>query len=187
MLYINDRLFDKDASTLAGEINSLPAWRREIVLHYKHELGQRQSLMAYQLLCEGLRRDYGIDAMPRFEIGEHGKPHLPDYPQLHFNLSHCREAVACAIDTRPVGIDIESYRPLKNGVLRYAMNEEEIVRIQAAPNPERAFTILWTQKEALVKLTGEGITKDIHNILDRHPYQLQTLVTQRYVCTLATE
>ncbi len=185
MLYINDRLSDKDASTLASEIKSLPAWRRDIVLRYKHELGQRQSLLAYQLLCEGLRRDFGIDTTPRFALGEHGKPYLPDYPQIHFNLSHCREAVACAIDTRPVGIDIESYRPLKDSVLRYAMSAEEIVRILAAPDPKRAFTILWTQKEALVKLTGEGLSRDLPALLTSNPYCMHTLVTERYACTLA--
>ncbi len=186
MLYINENLFEKDASTLAGEINSLPAWRRDIVLRYKHELGRRQSLLAYQLLCEGLRRDFGIDAKPRFALGEHGKPYLPDYPQIHFNLSHCREAVACAIDTRPVGIDVEGYHPLKDGVLRYAMSEAEIARIQTAPNPERAFTILWTQKEALVKLTGEGLNRDLPTLLTGNPHCMHTLVTERYACTLAT-
>lgn len=187
MIYINDRLFDLDTSLLQRSIDALPQWRREVVLRFTQELGRRQSLLAYQLLCDGLRQDFGIDTPPRFRMGAHGKPFLPDYPQIHFNLSHCREAVACAVDTEPVGIDIETYRLPSDRVLRYAMNEDEQRRIRESVNPRRTFTILWTQKEALVKLSGEGITHALPGLLLNTPHRLQTLVTERYVCTLARE
>ncbi len=185
MIYVDDNLLALDAAQLEREINRLPAWRREVVLRYRFDLGRRQSLLAYRLLCDGLRRDFAIDAMPRFEIGAHGKPYLPDYPQIHFNLSHCREAVACAIATHPVGIDVEGYRMVSDAVLRYAMSDAEIERIKQSPAPERTFTALWTQKEALVKLTGEGINDDIPSLLAHHPYRLSTLLTGRYALTLA--
>lgn len=187
MLYINDRLYELSASELEQAIGLLPAWRRDIVLRYTHELGRRQGLLAYQLLCRGLRKDFGIDDMPRFAYGEHGKPFLPDYPALHFNLSHCKGAVACAISTNPVGVDIETYRPVKESIVGYSMNEAEAQRIRQDSRPERAFTILWTQKEALVKLTGEGLGHQLPTLLESNTHRLSTLVTPQYVCTLAED
>ncbi len=186
MILVNDNLYAIDTARLEQAIRRLPAWRCDVVLRYKHEQGRRQSLLAYQLLCEGLKQHFGISEMPRFEMGEHGKPYLPDYPQIHFNLSHCAEAVACAIDTRPVGIDIETFRPVKESILRYAMSEDEIHRIHQSPCPERTFATLWTQKEALVKLTGRGITHALPHLLHHTTAQMQTLLTRRYACTLAS-
>lgn len=187
MLYINDNLYALSASELEQEIHLLPAWRREVVLRYTHELGRRQSLLAYQLLCQGLRNDFGIEGMPRFAYGEHGKPSLPDYPHIHFNISHCKGAVACAISERPVGVDIETFRPIRESIVRYAMNETEAQRILQATRPERAFAILWTQKEALVKLTGEGLNRELPTLLKGNTHRLSTLITPQYVCTLAEE
>lgn len=187
MLYINDRLYELSASGLEREICQLPAWRRDIVLRFTHELGRRQSLLAYQLLCRGLKKDFGIEDMPRFAYGEHGKPFLADYPTLHFNLSHCKGAVACAISTKPVGVDIETYRPIKESIINYAMSEAEARRIRQAACPERAFTILWTQKEALVKLTGEGLNRELPALLEGNTHRLSTLVTPQYACTLAED
>lgn len=187
MLYINDDLYAADTAQIEADIKRLPAWRRDIVLRYKHELGRRQCLLAYQLLCRGLQKDFGIDGMPRFEYGGHGKPFLPDYPTLHFNMSHCQTAVACAISKTPVGVDIETYRPVKESVVRYAMSESETLRILQAARPERAFTILWTQKEALVKFTGEGLSRQLPTLLESNTHRLSTLVTPQYVCTLAEE
>lgn len=187
MLYINDDLYALSASELEQEIRLLPAWRRDIVLRYTHELGRRQGLLAYQLLCQGLRKDFGIEGFPRFAYGEHGKPYLADYPALHFNLSHCKTAVACAISTNPVGVDIETFRPVRESVVRYAMSEAEAQRILQAARPERAFTILWTQKEALVKLTGEGLNRELPALLESNTHRLSTLVMPQYVCTLAED
>ena len=46
------------------------------------------------------------------------------------------------------------------------MSPEESEAIYAAPFPDIAFTRLWTQKEAVLKLKGTGITDDLHHVLD---------------------
>ncbi len=187
MLYIDDRLHALSDAALEAELNRLPEWRRRAAMAFRNALSRRQSVLAFRLLWQALQRDYGFTAMPRVEWGSHGKPYLPDHPSLHFNLSHCREAVACAVDVRPVGVDVESYRPLRPAVVRYAMSEAETRRIMGSACPERVFTILWTQKEALVKLSGRGIHDGLPSLLEGNPHRLSTLVTPRYVCTLAQQ
>ena len=162
MVYLNDDIqgFDFEAA-----LPLLSAQRREQALKFKHELGRKQCALAYLLLCKGLRQEYGITERPVFEYSEHGKPQIVGHPDIHFNISHCREAVLCVVSDQPVGCDIESIREYKESLARYTMNDTELEKILHSPHPEQAFIRLWTMKEALLKLTGEGIRNDIKDVL----------------------
>lgn len=61
-----------------------------------------------------------------------------------------------AIGTASLGIDAEKIRPYPGSVLR-KMTEEERVYIQSAGDQDEAFMRVWTMKEAMIKLTGEGL------------------------------
>ena len=180
MIYINDRLFDFD---LAAALAELSDQRREQALRFKYELGQRTCVAAYLLLCEGLQKEYGITEKPVFEFGEHGKPFIVGHSEIHFNLSHCREAAICMIADRPVGIDIESIRTFKQTLVNYTMNEEEIHQINEAERSDMEFIKLWTRKEAVLKLSGEGISRDMKQVLHNPPASLTTVVSAdlRYI------
>ena len=180
MIYINDHIYDFD---LQEALSQLSDQRREQALRYKHELGQRTCTAAYLLLCEGLLEEYGITEKPVFEYGEHGKPFLVGHPEIHFNMSHCKEAAICIIADQPVGIDIESIRTFKQTLVDYTMNEDEIRQIQQAERPNVEFIKLWTQKEAVLKLSGAGISRDMKKTLLNPPAFLTTIVSPdlRYV------
>ena len=154
MIYLNDNIADFDFEAALPLLSEL---RREQVLKFKHDLGRKTCAAAYLLLCEGLRKEYGITEKPIFDYGEHGKPAIQGHPDIHFNLSHCREAAICVVGHRPVGVDIESIRHYKESLARYTMNDAEIAQITHSPHPAQKFTQLWTMKEALLKLSGEGI------------------------------
>lgn len=162
MIYINDDIagFDFDAA-----LPLLSEQRRQQALSFKHEQGRKTCAAAYLLLREGLRREYGITEAPLFEYGEYGKPHLVGYPDIHFSLSHCREAVLCVISNLPVGADIESIRPYNESLVRYTMNEKEQQQIQQSVRPDVEFIRLWTQKEAVCKLSGKGINNQMTTVL----------------------
>ena len=118
-----------------------------------------------------------------FDYGEHGKPFIVGHPEIHFNLSHCREAAICIIADHPVGIDIESIREFKPTLVDYTMNEEEVFRIYQAERSDIEFIKLWTQKEAVLKLSGEGISRDMKQVLHNPPASLTTVVSAdfRYI------
>lgn len=146
-------------------LRALPAWRREQALRFKFKSGQVECASAYLLLCNALQQQYGITEQPNFLIGEHGKPSLPDFPHIHFNISHCKYAVAVIVGCSKVGIDVERIRKYDKSLARYTMNDDEMDYIQSHPNPELAFTRLWTQKEAVCKALGTGITDQLQNLL----------------------
>ena len=116
----------------------------------------------------GLRTRLGrhLDLDPRhlaFATNEFGKPRLAGDGQVHFNLSHCEERAVLAIsDAAEVGIDLERERPIEHVDLakRY-FHPNEVAAITASRDEaeqRRAFFLVWTLKEAVVKALGTGLS-----------------------------
>ena len=181
MIYLSENIWDFDLSKALGEISEQ---RREQALKFKFEQGQRLCVLAYQLLKEGLRKEYGIKENPIFEYNEHGKPSIVGHPEIYFNLSHCKEAAVCAISNHPIGVDVESIREFKDSLVNYTMNENEVREIETSENPASAFIRLWTMKEATMKLVGTGISNDMKSVIDATKYKYTTIDRQRYIYTV---
>lgn len=185
MIYIEDELqsFDLDAA-----LSEISEQRREKALRFKHEQGRRECVVAYQLLKRALREEYGITENPIFAEREHGKPYIVGQEDIHFNLSHCREAVVCVVSNEEVGIDVERIRPYNDNLARYVLSDEEYDRVRLSDNPDLEFTKFWTMKESLLKLTGEGIRDDLKTVLTnaRAHFDIHVNLEKSYVYTIAT-
>lgn len=115
MLWIIEDIETLDPEAVLRFLPILSEPRRTRVLAMKHVPAQVQSTAAELLLRFALREEYGLTALPRIEIGEKGKPFFPDRPEIQFNLSHCKTAVACALDRAPLGVDVQEIRPFSGG------------------------------------------------------------------------
>jgi 4'-phosphopantetheinyl transferase len=99
----------------------------------------------------------------RFEETPHGKPSVSNRgSRLHFSASHSGEVLVFAIAKgRQVGIDVEQLRPRKgaSAVAAHFLSsrERECLAALSAKMRTAAFYRCWTQKEAFVKLLGEGL------------------------------
>jgi len=167
---------DVDALDLVRALGEVSPERRAQALGYRFDRDRRLSVAAYLLLKRALRETFGITGNPRLSRGANGKPYLTDYPDVHMNLSHCPKAAACAVSDRPIGIDVEAVAPIDWDVARRVLSDAELADVRASDEPETAFTCLWTRKEALVKLTGDGIDDA----------RLPTLLTDTHGVTLET-
>lgn len=104
----------------------------------------------------------------RFDYLTNGKPALASYASrgIHFNLSHSEDLALVAV-TRIgiVGVDVESVRAIEDadGLVARFFSPRENETFQKVPSGEKpaAFFNLWTRKEALLKATGEGITRSL--------------------------
>ncbi|MBR1939893.1 MAG: 4'-phosphopantetheinyl transferase superfamily protein [Bacteroidaceae bacterium] len=161
MIYIDDHIEEMDLEQVLAEVS---VQRREKALRFRHEAGRRQSVAAYRLLQRALREEYGITEPQELAFGEHGKPILKVHPEIHFSLSHCRVAVACAVSERPVGIDIESIRSYREELAAYVLSEADLQEVMQAERPDVEFIKRWTQKEAFLKLTGQGISNEMKHL-----------------------
>lgn len=183
MIYIDD---DLQALNLDASLAQISAQRRERALRFKHEQGKRECVAAYLLLKRALREEYGIEDNPILAEREGGKPYIVGREDVHFNLSHCREAAVCAVSNREVGVDVERIRPYNDDLARYVLNDEEYSIVKSSDNPALEFTKFWTMKEALLKLTGEGIRDDLKQVLigAKVPFDTHVNIDKGYVYTV---
>ena len=184
MVYLNDEIGKFDLQQALGTISEQ---RRQQALKYKFEQGQRLCVAAYLLLKQALREQEGITDNPVFGYGPHGKPFIVGHPELHFSLSHCKEAAVCVLSRQPIGIDVESVGRYRDSVARYAMSDAELQQIQQAANPEVEFVRLWTMKESLLKLTGEGINDQMKQVLSvaaRYRFTTTEVLQKNYIYTV---
>lgn len=171
---IFDRMEECTETEVQRLLPQVSAQRREQALRFKHTLGQFCCLKSWLML-----NAMHIGEM-EFLYNEHGKPYIEGGP--FFSISHCKEGIAVAIDDQPVGIDIEAIRNVDQDLILRTMNEEEQRQIHS----NRDFTRLWTQKEAILKMEGTGITSFEQlqglSILD---YRIQTIEKEKYIYTIA--
>jgi len=152
------------------------AQRREQALKYKHTLGQFCCLKSWLMLSA-----MHIGEM-EFLYNEHGKPYIEGGP--FFSISHCKEAIAVALDDQPIGIDVEAIRNVDQDLILRTMNEEEQKQIHS----NRDFTRLWTQKEAIVKAQGVGIVsfEQLQGIRSQESgVRIQTVEKEKYIYSIA--
>ena len=163
------------------------AQRREQAMRYKHTFGRFCCLKSWLMLKEGIE-DLGL-TIEDFRYNEHGKPYLEHGP--HFSISHCKEGIAVAISEDPIGIDIEAIRAADLSLIERVMNDEERQEL-IANSPQlrdRAFTRLWTQKEAVVKMLGTGIAsfEQLQKILEIGEWKLKIVEKEKYIYSIAYE
>lgn len=189
MVYIDD---DIESIDLSVALNSVSPQRRTQVLRYRQEHDRKLSLAAYILLCHALRTEYGIAEPPVFTFDANGKPRLKGHSNIYFSLSHCHEAAACVVDRVPVGIDVESLSHYDPAIAERVMSDDEQRQIALSADPRRTFIRLWTMKESLLKMTGDGINNDLRHILQEHKglkkgdYDFRTTEHRDFICTVCS-
>ena len=102
-----------------------------------------------------LRVALGLEALPELMTNEYGKPFLLGGPQ--FSLSHTRGAVAAAIGTGPVGVDVERIRPIREDLPRRVLSPAELSWFRERGGRPEDFFTLWTLKESYYKYLGTGL------------------------------
>jgi len=121
------------------------------------------------ILREILARYADIEASQlRFSHGAHGKPYLDkahNRSNLQFSLSFSRPVLLIAVTKHhPIGADIERIKPdidFKNIARRfYSKEENEYLQNLEAYERIREFFRIWTMKEAHLKATGVGLSKE---------------------------
>ena len=142
----------------------LPQERKERIRRYRSPVDRQRSLGAGLLLEYGLEQ-YGISLLAdvagcvpvQTEYGIHGKPCIPAEGAPCFNLTHSGNYAAAVFAGESVGIDMESFRPVRHAMIQRCFSAEEQAYLNAHAGGDAQFTRLWTRKEAYVKAVGDGI------------------------------
>jgi 4'-phosphopantetheinyl transferase len=157
---INDEMFD-------GFLNIVSPEKRQRIQRFK-----RKEDIVRALIGDILAR-YTISNATGFSLEEliftknaYGKP-LLKYPteDIHFNISHSGKWVVCAIDERPLGIDIEKIKTVEFDIAKRFFSEQEYQDLMKKEVVEQLdyFYDLWTLKESYIKYVGKGLSMPLNS------------------------
>lgn len=163
MIYLSDTIENYSYERYLDHLNILPTWRKEKALQYKKVEDRKRSVLVFVLLQHALRQEYGMTEVPEFVYNEFGKPFLPNL-SIYFSLSHCKDAVACAVSNHEIGIDVESVVPYNPNMARKVCNAFELETLKNSKTQDADFIKLWTIKEAVSKYEGLGLSSDFRQM-----------------------
>lgn len=126
----------------------------------------------YYLIQNGLREYYDIDSF-NLHYTSNGKPYLNN--NIYVSISHDNDIVVVALDTIPVGVDIQFYKEI-NPTFKSILN---------ISGDDKTSTDLFSKKEAVLKLKGD-IFKNIKNY-NVDDYNFETVYEEDYVINCAFE
>jgi 4'-phosphopantetheinyl transferase len=130
---------------------------------YRFAQDKHSALVTRALLRDRLAWYVGINPQDlRFSIGAKGKPWLPQFCDLQFNLSHTNNLIVLAVaQQHALGVDIE-WLPRQSATLAIAhrfFSETETQALFALPTEQQRnrFFDYWTLKESYIKACGLGL------------------------------
>ncbi|WP_053226403.1 4'-phosphopantetheinyl transferase family protein [Solirubrobacter soli] len=161
-------LFTPDAGELASLVDVLSPEERRRAAAFRRVEDRDRYVIAHVWLRRVLGEALGVAApdVP-IEAGDcvscglpHGKPRLPAHTELHFSLSHAGDVVLCALASTPVGVDVEAVPDdARHLELLSVLHPSERDAGTAA-----AVMRCWVRKEAYLKGTGEGLSREPHTV-----------------------
>lgn len=165
---IPKELFDQICSGLTKE-------RQKKIRQFRQYQDGQRSLLAELLVRKLIYQHTGLQHEGVIlRSNQYGKPFLVGMPEFHFNISHAGEWVVCAVDSSPVGIDVEKIQSLGmelEEIAEKTFSDMEYQALLKTPLAERdtAFFELWTLKESYSKAVGKGLSLD----LDSFAFQIK--------------
>lgn len=153
-----------DDRTVQTLLSFAPAEKQIRIRRQRVRQNADNMLVGAALARHLLWQEFRIPCTAVIAYGPYGKPYLADYPKAHFNISHSGQYVVCSVCNRPVGIDIQEIAPYCTEVAANVCNSVEMTQLDTSSEPATEFARIWTKKEALLKLTGAGITGGMRDI-----------------------
>lgn len=175
-------------------LNEFPDEFKNKVLAYKKWQDSQLSLLGRLLLNHGLQRMGIKHEKKNLNYTLYNKPFLDDIT-TKFNISHSGEMAVCVLsDQNDVGIDVEIIHNINIQDFESQMTKKEWQNILLVEDENQAFFDYWTQKEAVIKANGKGlsiplksfeVTNQRTKINDETFFLKEIFLDEKYKCHLA--
>ncbi|MBO9586226.1 MAG: 4'-phosphopantetheinyl transferase superfamily protein [Flavobacterium sp.] len=144
---------------LTEVLPGFPVYYQEKIKRYRRWQDAQLSLLGRVLLYKAAEEIYGHKLHDKeIKYTKHNKPYFEDHV-IQFNITHSEGIVVCALtDLHEVGVDIEIITDFELDSFKFEMTEKERQKIESSDNIKDAFFEYWTQKEAVIKAHGHGLT-----------------------------
>ncbi|MGN0469614.1 MAG: 4'-phosphopantetheinyl transferase family protein [Acutalibacteraceae bacterium] len=164
MIYIFENTKDLNENFIEQAFPLLSCERQQKINGYKILSDRIDGCVGFLLLRYALKNEYNITDIPEFTFGEYGKPFLKNHGNVHFNISHCKNAVVCAVSDKNIAVDIMDYRKIHNSVIKRVCSDNEKTMLNTSRDKDKDFIKLWAMKECYSKLIGKGLSMDFSKI-----------------------
>lgn len=157
-LFINRNLNNDEFNNL---MNYVSVEKRQRILKFRNFEDQQRSLLGDILARFSICLNYGLkNENLIFRKNDYGKPFFIAPDEFHFNISHAGHWVVCALDSHPVGIDVEVIKPIDFKIVESFFSKDEYFAFSNQDNKEKLkyFYNLWTLKESYIKAEGKGLS-----------------------------
>ena len=155
-------------------------------LFLKHIPGEAKSLSS-DLLLQGIEEYCRLTGETELRVSRtpEGRPVFSRRPDLDLSLTHAKNLFALAVGRGKIGVDAELWEEDRPRIReRYFLEEEK----------NEPFSMIWTGKEAVGKLTGSGLSDALRchvfkdgATLDGKTYALFRHRAGEYLITVARE
>ncbi|KQN53883.1 4'-phosphopantetheinyl transferase superfamily protein [Erwinia sp. E602] len=134
------------------------------LVEYAYDFDERRRsrfLAARTLLAELLLRIYGINRLPELTTLTDGRPAFADADLPDFSLAYAGNTVGVLLaeEGSRAGLDMEIVRAHSRQTLEHyfqCLTSAEVAWVRAQNDQIEAATQLWTLRQSILKLTGEG-------------------------------
>ncbi|WDF58196.1 4'-phosphopantetheinyl transferase superfamily protein [Flavobacterium sp. KACC 22758] len=199
MIYIYYSYISEDNCESLFE-NELPKFSpdyQDRIRSYRRWQDAQLSLLGRVILFKAIEQIYNYDPSSKEILQtKYNKPYFKDDP-VQFNISHSGEIVVCAICEKSlIGIDIEIISEISIEDCKWQMRENEWDTIISSDKIEESFFNYWTQKEAVIKANGLGLTiplttfevlDGIAQINDQKFFLKEIKIDERYKCYISSD
>ncbi|MBR7132596.1 MAG: 4'-phosphopantetheinyl transferase superfamily protein [Clostridia bacterium] len=150
------------------------------LLTSKSEQKKLCSLLGYEIVRQAYSAFTGKDkASAEFAVLNNGKPLIKGADNFHFSISHSGNAVAVAVSSSPLGLDIEILKPANLKIAdRFFTQAENAYIFDSPTDTNRRFFEIWTKKEAVIKQSGMGLAQGLEG------FDVTDTDLGRWLCTL---
>lgn len=139
----------------------LPKERIEKSKRFLRASDRNNCLAAYFMLLYGLIKEHNITTIPSIHFNQYRKPFFKDNLGIYFNISHCNNAVCCALSPYNIGVDIQDRIKNPESIFDMVMSEGEKNAIINSNEPEIQCAKYWSLKEAFLKYKATGLTDNL--------------------------
>lgn len=164
-------------------INKMPPNRIEkfnaLPKHKKFEC-----LAGFLLAVYCIKRNFKTKKTLKFSR-KGGKPLVDNHKNIFFNISHTKNAIACAVSTNKIGVDIEKIKPINYNLTKRICCNHELEIFKNLTHEKNNFLLkIWTAKESFAKMKSEGIFSNTKEIDSTKIRNLKTFKLSEYILSV---
>jgi 4'-phosphopantetheinyl transferase len=175
-LKVTNKLDDITSNFLLSVIDKE---KRERLLKFVFWQDMHRSLFADLLVRKIIMDSFDLENENiSFKENEFGKPYIESINNFHFNVSHSGDWIVCAIDNKPVGIDIEEISTIDLDISKNFFSEKEHEDLLLSNDPFDYFFTLWSLKESYIKFIGKGLSHPLDSFSMR--FSNERIVIESY-------